>query len=331
MPSAPLVLNPNPAPEATNVPLTLAELSFTLKDYQNDLMSYEVSTTPYIGGGSATGVGNGRYSVPVSNLQPSTTYTWEVSVTDGTHSTTVAFTFTTLTPLLQDSEFNECVDSADLRANGAGQDWYESRGQRPTLLFLDQTNVGGNTGKKAGFTASSSYNAYLTQEFSSEQTGVFSVQWDIYVDSILNLGSYPDRAGIMLIGADVDNSGGPNRNDAERFVFLAFWKDGGATSGTAQLVWMKTFSNYYPIATVNLDQWHTIKVVVNVPAGKYDVYLDGEYIATVDACTKLSKVTHISFAQWNDGAGAFYVDNVFSPAIDRHKLCLLYTSPSPRD
>jgi len=25
-------------------------------------------------------------------------------------------------------------------------------------------------------------------------------------------------------------------------------------------------------------------------------------------------VTHISFAQWNDGAGAFYVDNVSSPA-----------------
>jgi hypothetical protein len=180
--------------------------------------------------------------------------------------------------------------------------------------------VGGNTGKKAGFTASSSYNAYLTQEFSSAQTGVFSVQWDIYVDSILNLGSYPDRAGIMMIGSDLDGSGGPNRNDAERFVFLAFWKDGGATSGTAQLVWMDTFNIFYTIATVNLDQWHTIKVVVNVPAGKYDVYLDGKYIATVDACTKLSSVTHISFAQWNDGAGAFYVDNVFSPAIDRYKL-----------
>ncbi|MBT0160831.1 DUF2341 domain-containing protein, partial [Candidatus Bathyarchaeota archaeon A05DMB-2] len=322
LPATPIISNPNPANGATNVPITISKLSFNLIDYQNDLMDYTVTTDPDIGSATVTGVTSGTHSISVSGLQYGTTYTWEVSVTDGTHSTTATYTFTTLTPLLVDSEFNDSADSADLRTNGAGQDWYESRADGtsgPLLLTLNTDNIGGNAGKKAGFTASSSYNAYCTQEFSSPQTGIFSVQWDIYVDSILNIAS-PDRAGIMLIGADLDGSGGPNRNDAERFVFLAFWKDGGATSGPAQLVWMDTFSIFTPIASVNLDQWYTIKVIVNVPAKTYDVYLDGVYINTVPACTELSSVTHISFAQWNDGAGAFYVDNVFSPAIDRYKL-----------
>jgi len=107
---------------------------------------------------------------------------------------TIVANFTEI--LLMDSEFNDSENSADLRNNGPGQDWYESRGQNASLLTLDTSNVGGNTGKKArlsGGTNPNTDNVYLTQEFSSPQTGVFSVQWDIYVDSILDLSSYPDR------------------------------------------------------------------------------------------------------------------------------------------
>ncbi|MDH7564232.1 MAG: PKD domain-containing protein [Candidatus Bathyarchaeota archaeon] len=74
------------------------------------------------------------------------------------------------------------------------------------------------------------------------------------------------------------------------------------------------------IATLNLDQWYTIRVVVNVPAGTYDVYVDGVYMGTYTSRNAKTSLTHISFAQWNDGAGAFYVDNVFAPAVDRYKL-----------
>jgi len=108
----------------------------------------------------------------------------------------------------------------------------------------------------------------------------------------------------------LDGQKGPSSTDSERFVFLAFHKEGGADTGPADLVAMSNFSSFTKIADVNLDQWYTIKVVVNVTAGKYDVYLDGNYIAAVNAVTKLSNVTHISFAQWNDGAGTFYIDNV---------------------
>ncbi len=89
-------------------------------------------------------------------------------------------------PLLVDWEFDDSADSDALRTDGAGQDWYESRGWYSggdsNLLVLDESDVGGNTGKKAGFIESTSGNAYMTQEFSSPQTGVFTVQWDLYVD-----------------------------------------------------------------------------------------------------------------------------------------------------
>jgi hypothetical protein len=213
-----------------------------------------------------------------------------------------------------------------LRANGVGQDWYESRGQNVNLLTLDVADVGGNSGKKArlgGGTNPSTDNVYLTQELSSAQTGTFSVQWDIYVDQILNIGS-PDRSGIMMLGS-TSASYGPNRNDVVRFVFLAFYKDGGGTSGAADLVAMSAFGTFTTVASgLSLDQWYTIRVVVNVAAKTYKVYVDGVDKGSYAAVTAWAQptITHISFAQWNDGAGAFYVDNVFSPAVDRYKLSI---------
>ena len=52
-------------------------------------------------------------------------------------------------------------------SEGDIQDWYESRYDDPLLVTLDQSNVLGNTTKKAKFTASLYGNAYLTQQFSS--------------------------------------------------------------------------------------------------------------------------------------------------------------------
>jgi len=52
-------------------------------------------------------------------------------------------------PLIVDSYFDHSVDNADLRADGVGQDWYESRDDNPGLLTLDKSMVGGNSSKKA--------------------------------------------------------------------------------------------------------------------------------------------------------------------------------------
>jgi hypothetical protein len=222
--------------------------------------------------------------------------------------------------ILVDSDFNASSDSAALRANSAGQDWYESRQDVPTLLTLDRTSVGGNATAKAKFTASSTGNAYLTQEFSSPQTQAFSVQWDIYVDSILDISGHPDCAGWMLIGDDtITNTTrkGPNADDSERFVYMAFYKDGGGTSGTMSLVAMERDSTTLtPIATgLYLKQWYTMKVDLNLANDTYDVYVDGNKVVGAWPSRNLKdSVTYISFAQWNDGAGSFYVDNVTASA-----------------
>jgi predicted glutamine amidotransferase len=235
--------------------------------------------------------------------------------------------------LLVDATFDDSADSTALRADGTGQDWYESRGGTTggdsNLLFLDTSNIGGNMGNKAGFTASSSGNAYVTQEFGAPQTGTFSVQWDIYVDSILHI-SEADRAGWMLIG---DNSvtggtGGsyntPNNPPSERFVYMAFAHEGGATEGTMDLV-AKTIAEGFDAHTViasdlNLKQWYTIKVVCDVPGKTYDIYVNDVLMDTFVTDFAGDNVTHISFAQWDDGAGAFYVDNVYAPAIDTYTI-----------
>ena len=59
-------------------------------------MSYTVTSSPNIGSGSGTNVGNGVRTVSISGLVPSTLYHWQVSVTDQSgHTTNKDYTFTT--------------------------------------------------------------------------------------------------------------------------------------------------------------------------------------------------------------------------------------------
>ena len=67
---------------------------------------------------------------------------------------------------------------------------------------------------------------------------------------------------------------------------------------------------------LELETWYTITIEANVPEGFYtDDGGGGEGTAsnwnrsTPRAATP-GKITHLSFASWNDGAGTFYVDNV---------------------
>lgn len=238
------------------------------------------------------------------------------------------------TPLVADGYFDASVDSDDLRANAAGQDWYESRGQYPTLLSLDYADVGGNSTNKAAFASSTSYNAYLSQEFLAPQTSMFSLSWNIYVDNIVD-NSTGDRAGFQLIGQDLDGTNGPNSTSTERFVFLAFWAEGGATSGTMNLIAREpgdtynTSSAWALVASdLTMDAWHTIQVVCNLETDTYDVYVDGALArAGVQAYTPMTQVTHISFAQWNDGSGAFFVDDVVEPVAPSYDLTLTVDPP----
>ncbi|HWR63814.1 MAG TPA: DUF2341 domain-containing protein [Candidatus Thermoplasmatota archaeon] len=88
------------------VPVSQGFLRFHLRDPQNDLMSYTVETSPFIGSGSGSGVSEGDISVPISGLDVMTEYRWFVNVTDGVNPTSEAFWFRT-EPLMVFDPFTE--------------------------------------------------------------------------------------------------------------------------------------------------------------------------------------------------------------------------------
>jgi hypothetical protein len=67
-------------------------------------MDYTVTTDPNIGSDSGYNKKNGRYSVSVSGLEPDTSYSWTVSISDGEDTTEETFTFTTVVeaPIVSD-------------------------------------------------------------------------------------------------------------------------------------------------------------------------------------------------------------------------------------
>jgi len=85
----------NPPNKAVDVPVSLSELSFKLYDVEGAPMDYKVTTYPDIGSGEGKGKPNGQYSIPVSNLDGSTTYTWTIQVSDDKNNIEKSFTFTT--------------------------------------------------------------------------------------------------------------------------------------------------------------------------------------------------------------------------------------------
>jgi hypothetical protein len=207
--------------------------------------------------------------------------------------------------LLLDNDFEASVDDADLRDNAVEQDWYESRNDIPTQITLDETEVAGNIGKKAKFTGSTSGNAYLSQEFSTPQTGQFSLEWDIYMVEIVS----GFKSGWMFVGDDANNKDGPSSTGGDRFMRMSFANAGPgkmdlvARHGTGS-------TDVVVVSDLNLNQWYHIRVDIDVDADTYTVYVDGEEKGTYGAQTLKSAVTHISFATWNDGPGTFYIDNV---------------------
>ncbi len=80
---------------ATYVPITTTQLQFHIQDADGDRMSYSVTTSPDVGGGNGNLKLDGTYTIPISGLQSSTTYSWAVQVSDTKDLVTKTFTFTT--------------------------------------------------------------------------------------------------------------------------------------------------------------------------------------------------------------------------------------------
>ena len=186
--------------------------------------------------------------------------------------------------VIVDGSFTAATSSAGLRNNDAGQDWYESRAYSPDgpgLLTLDETNISGNSTKKAKLTANTtaSSNTYLTQALSAGlSSGDFVLQWDTYIDSISNGANSYDNAAWTFLGYDDAGTNGPNSRDAERWAFIGWRKDGGGTTGTVNLVYNSASSSLLNLPTaaiLNLDQWYTIAIIGHTSFGTYDLYVNG--------------------------------------------------------
>jgi len=91
----PEITQTDPADGQQMVPISTTELRFEIKDFDNELMSYNVTTEPDIGSGSGGLKPDGTYSIPISGLESLTQYTWHIQVTDGKDTTEKTMTFTT--------------------------------------------------------------------------------------------------------------------------------------------------------------------------------------------------------------------------------------------
>ena len=181
--------------------------------------------------------------------------------------------------------------------------------------------MAGNATKKAMIKGDPKFNTYLSQAFSQPQDGSFSCKWDIMVKEIA---APPNRSAFQLIGDDSVKGKGPNAAGPERFVFLGF--ENAAAQGKINLFAFEggaadPLAKRTPVAAnLDLGKWYTVRVDVDTKAGTYAVTVAG--ITTAPVSIKAfttkdkpapAKLTHISFASWNDGSGTFYVDNVGQP------------------
>ena len=78
----PILSNPNPANESTNVPISTGSLSINIQNPDGDTFDYAITTSPDIGNSSGSEASNGSKSCSISSLEYSTTYTWDVSCMD---------------------------------------------------------------------------------------------------------------------------------------------------------------------------------------------------------------------------------------------------------
>jgi hypothetical protein len=89
------ISDPYPANYAENVPTSLSGLSFYIYDPNGLPMEYWVVTSPTIGTGYGTQLGNGRYTVPVSGLENGKTYWWTIQLSNGQTEIARTYKFTT--------------------------------------------------------------------------------------------------------------------------------------------------------------------------------------------------------------------------------------------
>ncbi len=93
--SPPTVTNPSIANGSTGVSIDTSSLQITIRDIDNDTLSWTISTQPDVGSENESQDSNGEKICLISSLQYSTTYYWTIRVTDNSTWTNETLSFTT--------------------------------------------------------------------------------------------------------------------------------------------------------------------------------------------------------------------------------------------
>ena len=93
----PVISDPDPSNGATDVSVTISELSVTIEDPDGYSFDWSIETSPDIGSSSGTDEDNGTKTCSISGLSFCTTYTWYVNVSGYCGNTaSEVYTFTTI-------------------------------------------------------------------------------------------------------------------------------------------------------------------------------------------------------------------------------------------
>jgi len=148
----PFISDISPADGEQNVSLSLTELSFHIHDIEGDLMSYKVTTSPDIGGGTAILVPNGTYNIPIVHpLQNGTTYSWLILIYEGDTSGTPVgrtrtFTTETLFPLIRNPSPRQNAEFVPLATSNVSFDLTDYQGDLMNWTVETQPDIGSGTG-----------------------------------------------------------------------------------------------------------------------------------------------------------------------------------------
>jgi len=146
--SVPEITQTDPADGQQMVPLSTTELRFSIEDADKDLMSYNITTQPDIGSGSAGLKPDGIYSIPISGLEGLTQYTWHIQVSDGTDITDVYPTFITepTGPIILDPSPKNGEREVSLEQNQLTFTLKDFQGKKMDYTVETSPNIGSGNG-----------------------------------------------------------------------------------------------------------------------------------------------------------------------------------------
>ncbi len=312
----PAVSNPSPANGATLVAVLLSQLSFNVSDPENDLINYYVTTSPYIGSGSAIGVSNGQYSIPVSGLKIDTTYIWHVNATDPSGSgkwTNATFTFTTGFTIVSTSPGNKIT--CDRTSQQTFQISYNAAANTTWYLNGTQQQYNSNQQTTSWTYTFNTLGIFNVTALGSSGGKTVAYQWSVQVIINFASGVVQRQEGLMVPSQSWEQGWVWDENVwydnyfNEYFMVYAGRNEGSREIGFAWsydgLTWTKYAFN--PILTTVSGTWESGEVfwpssVVRVN-GTYWMYYQGHGSGG-------SKTGVAFFNIEPDGAGGFEITNL---------------------